>query len=465
MTDRMHWSQLLSKKRIGRGEADNPEEGDLRSEFEKDYHQVTMSAAFRRLQDKTQVFPLDKSDFIRTRLTHSLEVSSIAKALALNIGEAVCVSGKDPEFGIREKEAVSEILQCAGLIHDIGNPPFGHFGEEAIREWFRRYFGSKAGRDKMELIGRSACMDLLDFEGNAQAFRLVTKLGFPGMNGGMNLTEGVLSAMIKYPHSSAEKEIHGISGHKFGYFRAEEKTFLRVADDTGTGKRRNPIVYVLEAADDIAYSTADIEDAYKKGFFSYSAFVRELKRRGTPQGFIRRLTELKKASAAKGSSDPEEYAVRMWLAEMQNTLIRSATGSFLSHYEELMRGELETPLIFSGEAYVLLCNLKQIAYDYAFTSMSIYKTEIAANKILTGLMDEMVPAALSYDRENKPGLLEEKYLSLIPEEYFAVYHRSARGRSDGEREYLKLLLVTDFISGMTDSFARNLYLELNGSVI
>ncbi len=464
MAERMHWRLLLSADRLGKSEIRDQDAGDLRSEFEKDYHQVTMSAAFRRLQDKTQVFPLDKSDFIRTRLTHSLEVSSIARSLAQNIGEAICERNMDLEFGLREKEQVTEILQCAGLVHDIGNPPFGHFGEEAIREWFRRYFASPDGKEILGNTkpGEEALLDLLHFEGNAQAFRLVTKLGFTG---GMNLTEGVLSAMIKYPHSASETDLPGVAGHKFGYFHTEEKLFRRIAAHTGTGTRRNPLVYILEAADDIAYATADIEDAYKKGFFSYNTLVRELKKRGTELSLITRLTDLKRAASAKGVPNPEEYAVRTWLASMQNVLIRSSTASFLENYEQLMCGKMKTPLICAGDSFILLQNLKRIAYDFAFTSMSIYKTEIAAEKILSSLMDALVPSALAYDRAEKPGLLEEKYLSLIPPEYFAVYHREAKGKSGEERDYLRLLMVTDFISGMTDSYARNLFLELNGSLL
>ena len=176
----MEWEKLLSAKRDRQSvhRAGSVKSTDLRSEFEKDYHRIIGSASFRRLQDKTQVFPLDKSDFIRTRLTHSLEVSSFAKSLGQNIGENILTYGLDPGFSPRMKEDICSILQCAGLIHDIGNPPFGHFGELAIREWFAENLGKLefCGQKAEELLEPQMREDLYHFEGNAQALRLVTKL-------------------------------------------------------------------------------------------------------------------------------------------------------------------------------------------------------------------------------------------------------------------------------------------------
>ena len=207
-----------------------PRTADLRSEFEKDYHRIIGSASFRRLQDKTQVFPLDKSDFIRTRLTHSLEVSSLGKSLAQNIGENILKYKKNSGFTPRMKEDISHILECAGLIHDIGNPPFGHFGEEAIRDWFLKNLPalSYQGKRLDEMFTEQMKADFYHFEGNAQALRLVTKLHYLVDEHGMNLTYALLNTIIKYPVSSLEinEKSGNIREKKMGYYYADTDVFL-----------------------------------------------------------------------------------------------------------------------------------------------------------------------------------------------------------------------------------------------
>ena len=201
----MNWNTLLCKERI-RSYQKSTISRDLRTEFEKDYHRIIGSASFRRLQDKTQVFPLDKSDYVRTRLTHSLEVSSFAKSLAQNVGEKIIQEKKDCDFTWKNKEDISNILQCAGLLHDIGNPPFGHFGETTIRDWFKNNLHKLEfkGKKLNEYLEPQMMEDFYHFEGNAQALRLVTKLHFLVDENGMNLTKALLATIIKYPVSSLE---------------------------------------------------------------------------------------------------------------------------------------------------------------------------------------------------------------------------------------------------------------------
>ena len=228
----MKWEQLLSSKRNrefgGRSKA-----ADLRSEFEKDYHRIIGSASFRRLQDKTQVFPLDKSDFIRTRLTHSLEVSSFGKSLGQNIGESILAYQKDSDFTPKMKEEICNILQCAGLIHDIGNPPFGHFGETVIRDWFRRNLPALLFRGECidQVLEKQMCQDFYHFEGNAQALRLVSKLHYLVDEHGMNLTYALLGTIVKYPVSSLkiDKTTGNIKDKKLGYYYADQELMRRFA--------------------------------------------------------------------------------------------------------------------------------------------------------------------------------------------------------------------------------------------
>ena len=278
----MNWERLLSTKRSrgGSGRHKYVKNTDLRSEFEKDYHRIIGSASFRRLQDKTQVFPLDKSDFIRTRLTHSLEVSSFAKSLGQNIGENILVYRKDSGFTPRMKEDISSILQCAGLIHDIGNPPFGHFGEVAIREWFERNLSVLLykGTPVDQVLSPQMREDFYHFEGNAQALRLVSKLHFLVDERGMNLTYALLNTIVKYPVASTQidEKSGDIKDKKIGYYYADREIFEEIQQETGTNGCRHPLTFVLEAADDIAYKTADIEDAFIKGFISYHGLLEEL---------------------------------------------------------------------------------------------------------------------------------------------------------------------------------------------
>lgn len=465
----MDWKKLLSEKRKGSSFKVAEQKDNLCSEFARDYHTIIQSASFRRLQDKTQVFPLDKSDFIRTRLTHSLEVSAIGRTLAENISSLIIERRLDKSFSFKTKEAVCEILQCAGLIHDIGNPPFGHFGEESIREWFAGHLPRLMynGRYVADILDEQEKQDLLHFEGNAQGLRLITRLHFLDNEYGMNLTYGLISSMIKYPVSSLETEADGtdIKKRKMGYFKAEKEIFDEIRRETGTEGNRNPLTFILEAADDIAYATADIEDAFKKGFFDIYTFRQEMDNREVSPVIIEELDKLFEKAQDEKLSNPQEYALMNSLSSCQRFLMKAAAFGFIRHYDDIMQGSYGSDLFSDEESQKLLRALKSIAYDYAFTSQAIYRTEIAANTILNYLMDHLVPAAVRFNGITADGLMEEKFISLISDNYKATYNRCARHLEEDRQIYHKLLLVTDFLSGMTDSFARDSYRELTGALV
>ena len=382
----MNWEQLLSTKR-SRGSSNKNKylkNTDLRSEFEKDYHRIIGSASFRRLQDKTQVFPLDKSDFIRTRLTHSLEVSSFAKSLGQNIGENILLYKKDPGFTPRMKEDICSILQCAGLIHDIGNPPFGHFGELAIREWFERNLPVLKfhGEPIDQILTERMREDLYHFEGNAQALRLVSKLHFLVDEHGMNLTYALLNTIVKYPVASDEidPKSGNIKDKKLGYYLADENIFREIQEATGTNGRRHPLTFILEAADDIAYKTADIEDAFIKGFISYQKLLEELTELQVMYGKsdanafnpARLLDELYLRGKDKHVEDPEEYAIKNWIVRVQGFLINCATYGFTSNYNEIMAGRYEHDLFYHTFAEKLMDMLGDLAFREVFTLSLIH---------------------------------------------------------------------------------------------
>ncbi|MDO4344332.1 MAG: deoxyguanosinetriphosphate triphosphohydrolase [Eubacteriales bacterium] len=472
----MNWTDLLCADRI-RSYVGAASSTDLRSEFEKDYHRIIGSASFRRLQDKTQVFPLDKSDFIRTRLTHSLEVSSIARSLGQNISQYIIRNSKEPGFDLQMQADVCSIVQCAGLIHDIGNPPFGHFGETTIRDWFKVNLPrlTFVGTPLSEYLAPQMVQDFYHFEGNAQALRLVTKLHFLVDENGMNLTYALLNTIIKYPVSSLEinRKSGNIKDKKLGYFYADRDIFEKIQNATHVKGCRHPLCYILEAADDIAYLTADIEDGYRKGYISYRTLLEELRsedvlRRMLPDDqniymdMVNRLERKYESGIKRNVSDPESYAVSNWIVNVQGFLIACATYGFTKNYRAIMNGTFTADLFQGSHGAALHERLGDIAYRYVFVSRPIYKLEIAAATILDSLLEKFVTAAIYYDTEHELTDVQDKMMTLISENYKAVYRRYSEGKSSQEKLYLRLMLVTDNICGMTDSYAKRLYQELNG---
>lgn len=469
----MKWEQLLSTKRQRETVGSGKSKEDLRSEFEKDYHRIIGSASFRRLQDKTQVFPLDKSDFIRTRLTHSLEVSSYGKSLGQNIGEYIMTYIQDPNFTWKCKEEICNILQCAGLIHDIGNPPFGHFGESAIRDWFKRNLPvlTFQGETVESILTEQMREDFYHFEGNAQALRLVTKLHYLVDENGMNLTYGLLNTIVKYPVSSTgiDKSTGNIKDKKMGYYYADRDVFESIVRETGTEGKRHPLTFILEAADDIAYKTADIEDAYVKGYISYYQLkeeLGELEKREADNPFkpLEKLEHKYESGLKRKVKNPEEYAVKNWIVQVQGFLINCATFGFTSNYNTIMEGTYGQDIFKGTYGEALMELLGDMAYRRVFTTPTIYKMEVAESVILDFLMDKFVKAVLYYDTDVKLGEIEKRVVSFISENYKSAYHCQAEGKDEAEKLYLRLLLVTDYICGMTDSYAKRLYQELNAVV-
>lgn len=259
----MDWKKLLNAERPRKSTS----MGDHRDQFERDFDRAIFSTPVKRLQDKAQVFPLEPHDAVRTRLTHSLEVSSVARGLGIAVGRWLLATNHIDSGMERSIEAITG---ASGLVHDLGNPPFGHSGEDAIREWFNTRFGEKKLKTMLRRRAQLA-QDFLNFEGNAQSLRLVSKLQILADFKGLNLTFGTLSALCKYTapsHKAGSKTDHARS--KPGYFASENDLIKRIRAETGTGAARNPLTFLVEAADDIVYSVADVEDAVKKGVLTWS---------------------------------------------------------------------------------------------------------------------------------------------------------------------------------------------------
>lgn len=489
----LDWEKLLSFETLGKRDELPKQFADFpMNEFEHDYEQIISSSAFRRLQDKTQVFPLDKSDFIRTRLTHSIEVSTIARQLGLmlinNTKEGYCGVFNEDDCKITEENITSipSILSCAGLLHDIGNPPFGHFGEDAIGDWFKKAFkNSKLKYVDEPVEGKlNAQMrkDLENFEGNAQALRMLTKV----YANRFNLSYAVLNTLIKYPTDSCSfsKDMADIKKHKLGYYYSEKKVIEDICKFTGTKMGdeyvRHPLTYLLEAADDIAYATADVEDAVKKGLFSveqfadyYSEAIKDAKEENVLNELNnpiinydeRLLKDLNiELENAKESKESKFRIFQNWINRVKRWLMYAAVYRFYGSYEEIMQGKYTDDLFKGTNNEYTIKILKCTMVKFVYSNSEILKLELAAKKIITSLLDDFIPAVIYWDEEehkDKFSTADSKYIDLISSNLREEFKANAP-KEVPERLYLKFLMVTDFISGMTDSYAKGLYRDLNG---
>ncbi|MBP1563980.1 MAG: dNTP triphosphohydrolase [Oscillospiraceae bacterium] len=469
------WKKLLCAERERSYSSSNPL--DIRTEFRKDYHRIIGSASFRRLQDKAQVYPLYRGDFVRTRLTHSLEVSSFAGSLGNTIFRRL-IDADTPEIDELVRENCADILECAGLIHDIGNPPFGHFGEFAIRQWFADNISrlEYKGKSANELLNDQMKADFLHFEGNAQALRLLSRLHcLIDMETGMNLTFALLNTIIKYPTNSLEidKKCGNICRKKMGYYCSEEELFRKITEKTGVGNSRYPLTFILESADDIAYKTADLEDAAVKGLLSFEALEKELKSEkyrskcrteaeaAELESAAEALVHSKESADKFGMKDAGVRAISRWIVKMQTKLIYAAADAFCDNYEKIMNGELNEELLSVTNVRVLADAFSDIAYRYAFRSAGIVRDELSEDAVMCFLLDKITRAALAFDTENMRGY-ERDLTEVLSENYLEICRKACEGKSDAEQCYRRLLFATDCVCGMTDGYAKEFYHTLRG---
>ena len=481
MEIRMNWEQLLSTETQVKREVEPEDFAKYpMDDLEKDYKAIISSAAFRRLQDKTQAFPLDKSDFVRTRLTHSLEVSTIARQLGIMITRNATgylpddFKNKDGKDKLVEK--IPEVLSCAGLLHDLGNPPFGHFGEVVIGDWFKNEFQKEEFCYKKiairELLTEQMQSDLKNFEGNAQALRILSKIRNKGKSHEINLTTGVIGALIKYPTDSlhvTNKKDPDIRRHKLGYYLAEQETFEKVSKETGTwidekNVARHPLTFLMEAADDIAYSTADLEDALKKKMFSLKEFIAYFKGNLEDDEKAQLLIkDLERRLENVQDEESEMIAFQNWMDYARGWFMYCVTYSFSRNYKSIMNGEFQRELIQGTFHEKSMKIFKNAMVEFVYEQPEIVKLELSAKKIISTLLDDFIYAVIYMDEteeEYKNHQFQKKLCSLIPDNLKADYEK-AKTNDEGYNLYLRMLMITDFISGMTDSYAKNLYQELN----
>lgn len=458
----MEWKYLLNPNRPRPSSMGN----DHREQFERDYDRAIFSTPVKRLQDKAQVFPLEPHDAVRTRLTHSLEVSAVARGLAISVGkwlveEELIEPGMD-----RQIEAISG---TCGLIHDLGNPPFGHAGEDAIREWFKKR-GETQLRQELK-NDEQRVQDLLQFEGNAQTLRLVSKLQILADFNGLNLTFGTLSAACKYVAASheANKDHTDHARTKPGYFASENELIRRIRDETGTGGGRNPITFLVEGADDIVYSVADIEDGIKKGIISWKEIEEILLEEGKtdPNETAKRMLKLKETILKAGrdsipanlSNDVHGSAFR---TASISILVSDAVATFKKHYSAIMAGTYYGELVADGECKSYVKTLKKIGRSRIYCTHSTLKLELMGRTIIHDLMDLCWEGAESLRTD---GTVQTKNFAgragaLLSPNYREVFCHFSQSDGAGNERFHRYLLVTDQVCGMTDTFAKRLHAEL-----
>ena len=458
----MEWDALLSKKRPGK---------DFDEEGLTNYDAIIRSTLFRRLQDKAQVFPLDNDDYVRTRLTHSLEVSAIGKELGRRVFAALQARHVDPWFDTHGADDFSDVLLCAGLIHDIGNPPFGHFGEYAIREWFQNHLKDLFVGEKRvtDLLTSWQLQDLYSFEGNAQSLRLLSKTPYLGENRGFHLSCSVLGAIVKYP-ISAKDLAAGNNPQKYrkiGYYYSEKDLFADLCNTLGLEGTRHPMSYLLEAADDIAYRTSDLEDAVVKKVITFqqitTAFRRFCREEGV-DGLVRHhmemLEQYYREEVARENRKPELTAVQRWSRYIQDVMIQDAVLMFLKNYDSLMAGTMAGDLFDGTASGEVIRAIAAVSEELIYTNSIKTVPELFGRRVINSLLDQFIPAAILYDSGEPISFIQRRTMDTISAFYKSMYQQESRGKSNGEKLYLRLLLITDYISGMTDSYAKRLYQEL-----
>ena len=434
----MNWTQLLSTKRFGM-EDYHGVRGDDRSEFQRDYDRLIFSAPFRRLQNKTQVFPLPGSVFVHNRLTHSLEVACVGRSLGVNVAHQLKEKGENAPF----LDEIGSVISAACLAHDMGNPPFGHSGEKAIAT----YFSEGKGQHLQQKMTAEEWKDITCFEGNANAFRLLTHKINGRRNGGFVLTYSTLLSIVKYPYAAIHSDT---KKQKFGFFTSEKADFEKIAAELGIVRHpnnpnrfvRHPLVFLVEAADDICYQIMDIEDAHK---------LRILTTDETKALFMNFFDDKRKQRFEETMTmvtDVNEQIAYL-RSSVIGKLIEQCAAIFVAHEKEILNGSFDSPLVKHlptqlDEAY-RKCSCTAFAKIYR--SQEVLDVELSGYKIILTLLEHLVDAVLTPEKA-----YSQQLLMRIPDQF----------ETGADSTYGKVMAILDYISGMTDVYALDLYRKITG---
>ena len=440
----MNWKRLLSSNRLcassGQGQ-----DGPVRTAFQQDADRILFSSAFRRLQGKTQVYPLPDDDHVHTRLTHSLEVASVGRSIGNRVGEALVARHPELQLSLCD---LGDCVHAACLAHDLGNPPFGHSGEDAIRAWCRRWL--EQAEVAAELSDEQR-LDLQSFEGNAQGFRILVSREHNGRRGGLQLTHATLGAFTKYPCAAqlSPPPRPGKSTTKLGVYQAEVAHFAEVANALGLLPRqemtnawsRHPLAFLVEAADDICYLILDLEDGHRIGYVTHEQYLELM----IP--IASRHPSFRADRPAATTTRQRRLYSGILRAMAINVLVRDVADAFLEREEVILAGEFDDQLTSSTPSTEQLSRIEGDSIRYCYNARDVVQVELAGYDVIAGLLDKFVGAAM------EPGRPESKKL------------RSLFDWLDGAEQrtlYQTLLQITDYVSGMTDSYAVDLYRKLYG---
>lgn len=428
---------------------------DTRSEYQRDFDRIIFSSAFRRLQNKTQVFPLPGSVFVHNRLTHSLEVASVGRSLGSLAGEFIVKKFKDElEKDARQfyRHNLYNVISSACLCHDIGNPAFGHSGEDAIASYFERNEQKLKNRFSTE-----EWADFIHFEGNANAIRILTHKQTGKSEPALSLTFATMAAIAKYPCESTARDKKLLHRKKFGFFQSEKEEFQKIAFETQMFQesakplifKRHPFVWLVEAADDICYNIIDLEDSHRLGIIDHDKckdLLLELIASFDPKGID------KVKSRLENISDRNEK-ISYLRAKSIGQLIREAAGAYEDRFEEIMEGKLEIPLLDcvkqkNENSAKVLKEIEAFSIEFIYNHHSVVEIENAGYNVMYELLSHFAEPILKPDRSKS----EEKAVKLIPSQF--LY--------DDGTDYQKIMGVLDFVSGMTDNYATELYRRIKG---
>ena len=454
----MNWQTLYNPRRTGESDSKVRNPDQARNSYMRDYDRIIFSSAFRRLQNKTQVFPLPGPVFVHNRLTHSLEVASVGRSLGRMVGERIAAkySNESDDFKEFYRHELAYVIASACLAHDIGNPPFGHSGEDAIREFFTTMKGEDQER-KIKKLTKNQLLDFEKFEGNSNALRTLTHNFDEPEEGGYRLTYTTLASIVKYPCSSEKgfRKENGISFKKSGFFDTEIKTYANIAQTLGIPQidenvfARHPFVYLVEAADDICYRVIDLEDAHRLGIISLDTFKSLL------------LPFFENTEEYNGRDKIEEKLFRINDPNQQAQFIRAnwiglmigkMAELFMENEASILMGKLDKDLLSCLPLHQqkLVSEINKFSYNNIYNHKAVVEIELSGFHIIGHLLKDFVHAVL-HPLEAK----SEKLLQLIPKQF-------PLSLNSDDSLYQNLQSVVDFIAGMTDLFAIDLYRKITG---
>lgn len=471
------WERLLNsarRKGVARKQESNDalsshsaaERVENRTAIERDHDRILFSTPVRRLADKTQVFPLDKNDSVRDRLTHSIEVSNLARSFGTILAEKLDTTSCKDAY-----RDIPSLCAAIGLVHDLGNPPFGHQGEAAIQHWF------ECNPRLISTLTEAQRRDFSAFEGNAQGFRLVTKLQLLNDDYGLDLTYASLAAMMKYPVQSCDVNEEKCASKKHGFFQSEKNIAKEVLSAVGLDfGKRHPFAYAMESCDDIAYCVFDAEDCIKKGLASISDLHEWLKHECSGDALAMKLIKFSEEKTseyrARGEFSPSELndiAMQRFRAEAIGLFMDAAVKAFLKNQEDFAAGIQSKSLLDMSEAKSLRSGLKKFSLKHGYTHRSVLKVELTGFNVITRLMDMFWAAITDRESFDKPDSRRKHPFTRlayerISENYRRAFEKPQGGSVEMPMRYREAQLLTDMIAGMTDSFAMDLCAELESVV-